>query len=143
MDSPPRPVRTDTSDEVEVPVAASCRIRELEEKVAQLETALHSRILIEQAKGVLAERLSMTVTEAFDLLRYAARSHRQKIHHVALRVVEERATPGPVVVAIAKTQRLRAVRMREIEEAHRAQLEELQQRVNKTLLGAEGARRPG
>ncbi len=41
----------------------------------QLQTALNSRILIEQAKGVFAERHNITPTEAFARLRDHARSH--------------------------------------------------------------------
>src|SRR5438270_3703124 len=77
------------------------------EKIAQLEGALQSRIIIEQAKGVLAERLSIDVDAAFGILRHAARSHRLKLHDVAARVVHERVTPSPVVVAIAREARMR------------------------------------
>jgi hypothetical protein len=105
--------------------AARGRIAELEVKVAQLETALQSRIVIEQAKGILAERLAVTVDEAFEILRYAARSHRTKLHEVAVRVIKERQTPAPIVVAMARAQRVRAAWMREIAEAHRERLEEL------------------
>jgi cell division septum initiation protein DivIVA len=104
---------------------ARARIAELEEKVGQLETALRSRIVIEQAKGILGERLSVDVNEAFDILRYAARSHRENIHVVAGRVVNERATPAPVIVAVARSQRARAAWMREIAEAHQARMTEL------------------
>jgi hypothetical protein len=105
---------------------ARARIAELEEKVAQLQAALESRIVIEQAKGILAERLSIEVDEAFLVLRHAARSHRAKLHDVAVRVIQERETPAPVIVAIARTQRARAAWMRDIAEAHRARMEELQ-----------------
>jgi hypothetical protein len=63
------------------------RLREvvalLEKERAQLETALQSRILLEQAKGVLAERLEIAVDEAFVLLRRAARSNRVQLRLVA------------------------------------------------------------
>lgn len=49
----------------------------------QLQTALNSRVLIEQAKGVLAERLGLSVDDAFEVLREYARKHNLKILAVA------------------------------------------------------------
>lgn len=60
---------------------------------AQLERALESRIVIEQAKGVLAERYGLRVDDAFALLRQSSRSSRVRIHELAFRVVTERSTP--------------------------------------------------
>ena len=53
------------------------------ERVAQLETALGSRIVIEQAKGILAHALDVSVDQAFDLLRKTARDRGQKLHELA------------------------------------------------------------
>lgn len=64
--------------------------------IAQLEHALSSRIVIEQAKGVLAERLETSVDEAFELLRRSARNARTNLHELAARVVDEPQTPGDV-----------------------------------------------
>ena len=75
--------------------------RALAEKNAQLEHALQSRIAIEQAKGVLAERLSVGVDEAFEVLRTSARSNRLRIHDLARRVVDERTTPAEIVASLA------------------------------------------
>jgi len=61
------------------------------ERSRQLELALTSRIVIEQAKGVLAERHGMAVSEAFELLRREARSARRKIHDVDADVVNGNA----------------------------------------------------
>ena len=61
------------------------------ERSRQLEQALTSRIVIEQAKGVLAERHRLAVNEAFELLRHEARSARRKIHDVAAEVVNGNA----------------------------------------------------
>jgi AmiR/NasT family two-component response regulator len=66
------------------------------ERRAQLEQALRTRIVIEQAKGVLAERFTLDVEEAFELLRKAARSHRIKIHALAAEVVQSRETPHAI-----------------------------------------------
>ncbi|MFF3646260.1 GAF and ANTAR domain-containing protein [Streptomyces sp. NPDC002564] len=49
----------------------------------QLRTALDSRIRIEQAKGMLAERWNTGVDEAFDALRRYARREQQVIDRVA------------------------------------------------------------
>ncbi len=64
------------------------------ERRAQLETALVSRVVIEQAKGILAERYGITIDDAFTLLRRAARSRRQKIHAVAAEIVASVDTPN-------------------------------------------------
>ena len=59
----------------------------------QLRTALVSRIIIEQAKGVLAERRGITVDEAFEVLRKHSRDHSAPIHDVAAAVVNLRMRP--------------------------------------------------
>ncbi|MFI5803535.1 ANTAR domain-containing protein [Streptomyces sp. NPDC051561] len=60
----------------------------------QLRTALDSRIVIEQAKGVLAARLGVTVDEAFNVLRRYARSNGRRLTEVAREVVEAGLVPG-------------------------------------------------
>jgi hypothetical protein len=59
----------------------------LREKVLQLQTALVSRLVIEQAKGMLAERHGLAIEEAFLVLRRVARSARRTIREVAAEVV--------------------------------------------------------
>jgi transcriptional regulator with GAF, ATPase, and Fis domain len=54
----------------------------------QLQTALNSRILIEQAKGVLAERLRLPVDQAFTILRSGARSHNRRLSELAQAIVD-------------------------------------------------------
>jgi hypothetical protein len=56
--------------------------------VAQLQTALDSRIVIEQAKGILAERLRTTLEESFALLRGHARSNNATLRDTARAVVD-------------------------------------------------------
>jgi AmiR/NasT family two-component response regulator len=50
---------------------------------AQLESALSSRVVIEQAKGVLAERRRIPVDEAFAQLRRHARNNNLRLAEVA------------------------------------------------------------
>jgi hypothetical protein len=61
-------------------------IRHGEVATAQLQAALTSRIIIEQAKGVLAERLQMSTDDAFGVLRTAARSRNRLLSEVAREV---------------------------------------------------------
>jgi AmiR/NasT family two-component response regulator len=73
--------------------------RALLERNRQLEHALKSRILIEQAKGILAERYSVEPDTAFELIRRAARNHRIRVHDLAARVIDESQTPAEIVEA--------------------------------------------
>jgi hypothetical protein len=61
--------------------------------VTQLEHALASRVRVEQAIGVLAERHRMRPRDAFDLLRRAARSRGRRVTEIAQDVVASAANP--------------------------------------------------
>lgn len=102
-------METDTSTEV----------MELRARVAQLQTALETRIVVEQSKGILAERFKLSVEDAFLLLRYAARSSRRNIHELGHEIVVTGKTPHSVTVAMAREQRWRAAGQRERSEAQR------------------------
>ncbi len=56
----------------------------------QLQRALDSRVLIEQAKGVLAQRHNITVDSAFALLRGYARTHSSRLKDIAEAIVTQR-----------------------------------------------------
>ena len=64
--------------------------REKEALVEQLQTALASRVVIEQAKGVLAERLRLGPDQAFSLLRRHARRGNHRLTDFAREVIEGR-----------------------------------------------------
>jgi hypothetical protein len=51
-------------------------------------------VVVEQAIGVLAERLSVAPREAFERLRKVSRSRGRKVHDLARLVVESIAPPG-------------------------------------------------
>jgi hypothetical protein len=63
------------------------------ERTIQLQTALDSRVVIEQAKGILAERESITLDKAFQKMRDQARSRRMKLHHLAADIVSTVSGP--------------------------------------------------
>jgi AmiR/NasT family two-component response regulator len=56
-------------------------------RVEQLNTALQSRVIIEQAKGFLAARYDLEPDQAFQRLRSYSRNHHLVIREVARRVV--------------------------------------------------------
>jgi transcriptional regulator with GAF, ATPase, and Fis domain len=64
-------------------------LRESTVLAQQLQHALSSRIVIEQAKGVLAHRHSITVDDAFTMLRSYARSTQTGISAVASRILDK------------------------------------------------------
>jgi GAF domain-containing protein len=60
----------------------------------QLQHALNSRIVIEQAKGMVAERESLNMPEAFSALRTYARHHNLRLVDVAGSVVDGSLGPS-------------------------------------------------
>jgi GAF domain-containing protein len=54
----------------------------------QLQTALNSRVVIEQAKGKLAERLGLDMDQAFGLLREYARARNLRLSDLAQAVID-------------------------------------------------------
>jgi len=66
-------------------------IRRAEELTEQLQFALNSRIVIEQAKGAVARTLDVPVDEAFAILRAHARRHRMRLTELARGVVNDQS----------------------------------------------------
>jgi AmiR/NasT family two-component response regulator len=64
-----------------------------ERKVSELQVALDSRVIIEQAIGILAERFDLPIPDAFEVLRSAARNSRREVRAVAEEVRASRETP--------------------------------------------------
>ena len=54
----------------------------------QLQTALNSRVIIEQAKGVIAERNHLDMDQSFTLLRGTARTSNRRLSDLARAVVD-------------------------------------------------------
>ncbi|WP_404192446.1 GAF and ANTAR domain-containing protein [Streptomyces tauricus] len=61
----------------------------------QLQNALNSRVVIEQAKGILAERLDCDLQEAFEQLRGHARAERMKLADLAAQIVGSPSDSSP------------------------------------------------
>lgn len=76
------------ADLAAVGILQSRALRRSEELTRQLQHALDSRVVIEQAKGVLAERLGLDMNAAFTTLRGYARSHNTKVSVLALSIVD-------------------------------------------------------
>lgn len=60
----------------------------------QLETAMESRAVIEQAKGILMAQTDCTADEAFDTLRTASQRENVKLREVAQRIVSSVTKTG-------------------------------------------------
>lgn len=74
--------------DVAVSYILSVRMNEESSKLAsQLQRALDTRVVIEQAKGMLAERHGEALTQAFERLRRHARSNNVTVRDVAAAVV--------------------------------------------------------
>lgn len=63
----------------------------------QLQTALDTRVLVEQAKGVLAQKGGLTMPDAYAALVRYARDHNLKLGHLARALVERTVPPRLVL----------------------------------------------
>ncbi len=54
----------------------------------QLNHALNSRIVIEQAKGMIAERAGLDMEQSFSMLRNHARNHNLRLAELARQVID-------------------------------------------------------
>jgi len=72
-------------------------VREQHVLAQQLQTALSTRITLEQAKGVIAERSGVQMDEAFEALRAYARRNRTLLSDVAQGVIDRRIPVEDIV----------------------------------------------
>jgi GAF domain-containing protein len=77
-------------------------VRRSETLNEQLQSALDSRVVIEQAKGKLAERLGLNVDQAFTVLRTYARERNLRLSDLAERVIESTPADFPGLIAKAR-----------------------------------------
>jgi transcriptional regulator with GAF, ATPase, and Fis domain len=82
------------ADVATIGILAQRNLHQAELLAGQLQNALTSRVVIEQAKGVLAERHQITVDEAFEAMRRHARAHNLHLSQLAHDVAEGSTVVG-------------------------------------------------
>ena len=85
------------ADVATISLLQSRALRDSQAVAEQLEEALNSRVAIEQAKGIIAERLEIEMDEAFSRLRRFARARQSRLTDVAHDVIEGRLRPEAIV----------------------------------------------
>lgn len=70
------------------------QIHQARSLISQLQTALDSRVVLEQAKGVLAERMKVDFPTAFQEIRNHARREQRPVHHVAADIIADLSMPA-------------------------------------------------
>ena len=70
-------------------------LADAEDLAGQLQHALDTRVVVEQAKGVLVEQLGVHPHEAYERLRTYTRNHQRRVHDVAADVVAGRLVLPP------------------------------------------------
>ncbi|OJY38316.1 GAF and ANTAR domain-containing protein [Pseudonocardia sp. 73-21] len=82
------------ADVATIGILSERAVRRGEVLTEQLQTALNSRVVVEQAKGVIAQRLGLPMDAAFDRLRRFARARNLRLAEVARRVVAGELDPA-------------------------------------------------
>lgn len=75
------------ADVAAIGILQARRGADAEERSAQLQGALDTRVIIEQAKGAIAERYGVTPTRAFEAIRSVARSSNRKVTAVCQEII--------------------------------------------------------
>ena len=78
-------------------VVNASKLRQQEQLSEQLQHALQSRVIIEQAKGITAQQNSVTVDQAYQLMRRHARNNNASLRLVAEAIV----APGRSGLSVA------------------------------------------
>jgi AmiR/NasT family two-component response regulator len=68
-------------------VVNASKLRQQEQLSEQLQEALESRVVIEQAKGITAQQNSVTIDQAYQLMRGHARNNNASLRVVAEAIV--------------------------------------------------------
>jgi GAF domain-containing protein len=87
-----RTVAQGLADVATIGILQERAVRESDLAQVQLQHALNSRVVIEQAKGVIAHVRSVDMTEAFNILRTYSRAHNRSMRDVADLVISRELT---------------------------------------------------
>jgi GAF domain-containing protein len=93
------PVAQALTDVATIALMQGQLVRRRETLAQQLQTALDTRVNIEQAKGLVAGRLHKEMDEAFELLRSFARRKNRRLADVAADVRGGRLQPGELTTS--------------------------------------------
>lgn len=85
------------ADVATIAILSDRNTRERERLTEQLQAALTSRVIIEQAKGILAERGQIALDEAFTRLRSHARADQWRLSDLARAVIDGSFDTAPLL----------------------------------------------
>ena len=91
------------ADVATISILQNRALRDARDLADQLQHALRSRVALEQAKGVVAERLKVDILHAFTLLRNHARSHNQQLSDIAHRIITGALSPTDLSTHTSQT----------------------------------------
>lgn len=96
------------ADVATIGILSERTIRHRETVQEQLQTALNSRVTVEQAKGVLAHALDLDMNEAFDRLRRYCRRQNLRLSEVAGRIANGEVSPSEFAQEVPAVRRPRS-----------------------------------
>jgi len=76
-------------------------IRDAHAFSTQLQVALESRVVIEQAKGIVAEHSNVTVDEAFERIRTYTRAHNRLLSDTARQIIDGSLTTAALTSSVS------------------------------------------
>lgn len=88
LDAKDVPIAQTIADVATIGLVQERAIREASLAREQLQHALDSRIVIEQAKGIIAHSNNVDIESAWNILRHRARSHQARVSDIAQAIVE-------------------------------------------------------
>jgi AmiR/NasT family two-component response regulator len=88
LDEEDTPLAQGLADIASIALLQERALSESHELVTQLDGALSSRVIIEQAKGILAEQAQITLDAAFLRLRAHARTNNLRLSDVAAGLID-------------------------------------------------------